>query len=401
MGGNYFNEDRTKPLNNTPEGEAALQFWVNFVEKGIVPKEGMDSGVPNLNAYTAGKIALYPGWPQDMLNTKLNAPQIWEDTLVGPPLKQKEQKFQLFVDKYMIYKRTKAADESFKLVKALVSGDAGIKLRHRGHLGPAGAQGAREGADLQRSAHEDLPQQHPVRQATPGRAAALRRPADDGPLGRGGRQGRQDGQGGAERDGRRRDEDPPGRVIGHERGNLVDRRRAGHSGRPELLRLPAARRLPFILPSLLFLAIFVVYPILSAFWLSLHRYTLLEPPVWNGLTNYRLLLEDARFVKALGNTFLFALMTVPVGTVISLLLAVLINRALRGIVFFRTAYYLPVVTSFVAVSFIWLWIYEPQFGMLNQFSARSGCRRPPGCATPARRCCRSRCCRSGRTPAST
>jgi multiple sugar transport system permease protein len=122
----------------------------------------------------------------------------------------------------------------------------------------------------------------------------------------------------------------------------------------------------FILPSLLFLAVFVVYPILSAFWLSLHRYTLLEPPVWIGFTHYFSLLDDPRFFKAMGNTFLFALITVPIGTVLSLLLAVLINQSLRGIVVFRTAYYLPVVTSFVAVSFIWLWLYEPQFGLFNQ-----------------------------------
>lgn len=122
----------------------------------------------------------------------------------------------------------------------------------------------------------------------------------------------------------------------------------------------------FVLPSLLFLAVFVVYPILNAFYLSLHRYTLLEAPVWNGLTNYWLLWDDSRFFQALGNTLLFAFMTVPVGTVVSLLLAVLINLPLRGITFFRTAYYLPVVTSFVAVSFIWLWIYEPQFGVLNR-----------------------------------
>lgn len=130
----------------------------------------------------------------------------------------------------------------------------------------------------------------------------------------------------------------------------------------------AERRLAafyFVLPSLLFLAIFVIYPIGNAFYLSLHRYNLLEPPVWDGLGRYWLLLDDARFVKALGNTLLFAMMTVPAGTVISLLLAVLINQPLRAIYFFRTAYYLPVVTSFVAVSFIWLWIYEPQFGILN------------------------------------
>ena len=144
--GTYFNEDRTKPLNNTPEGEAALQFWVSFVEEGILPPEGMDSGVPNLNAYTAGKIALFPGWPQDMLNTKLNAPEIWEDTLVAPPLTGKVQKYQIFVDKYFVYARTKVPDESVALVQALVSGEAGIRLGIEGTWGiPA------------RKAHESAP----------------------------------------------------------------------------------------------------------------------------------------------------------------------------------------------------------------------------------------------------
>lgn len=133
--GNYFNEDRTKPLNNTPEGEEALQFWVSFVEEGIVPPEGLDSGVPNLNAYSAGKVALYAGWPQDMLNVKLNAPEIWEDTLVAPPLTGKVQRYQLYVDKYFTYANTKAPDESVALVKALVSGEAGIRLGIEGTWG--------------------------------------------------------------------------------------------------------------------------------------------------------------------------------------------------------------------------------------------------------------------------
>lgn len=134
-GGNYFNEDRTKPLNNTVEGEAALQFWVSFVQDGVLPAEGMDSGIPNLNAYSAGKIALFAGWPQDMLNTKLNAPEIWEDTLVAPPLTNKEQRYQIYVDKYFIYAGTKAPDEAVALVKALVSGDAGIQLGIEGTWG--------------------------------------------------------------------------------------------------------------------------------------------------------------------------------------------------------------------------------------------------------------------------
>jgi ABC-type sugar transport system permease subunit len=121
----------------------------------------------------------------------------------------------------------------------------------------------------------------------------------------------------------------------------------------------------FVLPSLLFLLVFVVYPIFGALYFSFHKYTLLEAPIWRGIDNYVDLLDDKRFVKAAGNTFMFALMTVPVGTAAALGLAVAVNRGLRGILFFRAAYYMPVVTSFVAVSFIWLWIYEPQFGVLN------------------------------------
>lgn len=121
----------------------------------------------------------------------------------------------------------------------------------------------------------------------------------------------------------------------------------------------------FVLPSLLFLLVFVVYPIAGALYFSFHKYTLIEPPVWLGPDHYINLLDDKRFVKAIGNTFMFALMTVPIGTALSLLLAMAVNRAMRGVMFFRAAYYMPVVTSFVAVSFIWLWIFEPQFGILN------------------------------------
>jgi multiple sugar transport system substrate-binding protein len=119
-GGAYFNADRTKPTNNTPEGKEALQFWVDFVNKGILPKQGMDAGVPNLNAYSAGKIALYPGWPGDINNARLNAPQVFEDTLVGPPLKRKEQALTLYIDKYFIYKKSKAADQTWELLTTVI-----------------------------------------------------------------------------------------------------------------------------------------------------------------------------------------------------------------------------------------------------------------------------------------
>jgi ABC-type sugar transport system permease subunit len=139
-------------------------------------------------------------------------------------------------------------------------------------------------------------------------------------------------------------------------------------GRPRRRSWVHRRRLAaylFILPSLAFLTLFVVYPIFAALYFSFTKYTLIEAPVWIGLQHYQDLIEDKRFLTAIGNTVLFALMTVPLGTALALLLAMVVDRPLRGITLFRTAYYLPVVTSFVAVSFIWLWIYEPQFGILN------------------------------------
>jgi multiple sugar transport system substrate-binding protein len=118
-GGNYFNEDRTKPLNNTPEGEEALAYLVSFIEKGFVPKQGMDSGVPNLQAYSAGKIALNLTWPGFINNARLFAAPIFEDTLAAPPLKGKVQVLQLYIDKYFIYKRSKSPDQAWQLLEAL------------------------------------------------------------------------------------------------------------------------------------------------------------------------------------------------------------------------------------------------------------------------------------------
>ena len=90
-GGAVFTDDLAAPRNATPEGEAALGFLVGFVERGVIPPEGMDAGLGNLHAYTAGRVALFAGFPCDLLNAKLYAPAIWAETLVAPPLRQRQQ----------------------------------------------------------------------------------------------------------------------------------------------------------------------------------------------------------------------------------------------------------------------------------------------------------------------
>ena len=92
----------------------------------------------------------------------------------------------------------------------------------------------------------------------------------------------------------------------------------------------------------------------------------MQEPRWIGMKNYvNLFTAEPRFAPAVRNTVVFAFGTVPSGVITSLLLAVLINRQIRMIYFYRAMFYMPVVSSFVSVSLIWLWMYEPNFGLLN------------------------------------
>ncbi len=122
----------------------------------------------------------------------------------------------------------------------------------------------------------------------------------------------------------------------------------------------------FVLPSVVFILLFVIVPIIGALYYSFSSYDLLTAPTLNGIKNYQAIATEPRFPPAIRNTVLFAIGTVPAGVITSLLLAVLINRAIRGIYFFRAMFYMPVVSSFVAVSVIFLWMYEPQLGVIGE-----------------------------------
>lgn len=128
----------------------------------------------------------------------------------------------------------------------------------------------------------------------------------------------------------------------------------------------------FVAPSILFLIIFVILPVISALYYSLNRYDLMTPLEFIGAQNYVDLLSDTRYPRAVINTLYFAIVTVPTGTAISLLLAMLINRHIWGIYTFRALFYMPVVSSFVSVALIWLWLYEPQFGLFNDILEQIG-----------------------------
>ncbi|MBE3597804.1 MAG: sugar ABC transporter permease [Limnochordaceae bacterium] len=129
----------------------------------------------------------------------------------------------------------------------------------------------------------------------------------------------------------------------------------------------------FIAPVMIYVTVVHVGPIVASLYLSFTRYQILTPPVWVGVGNYRrILLDDPLFWPAMRTTAQYSLEVLPLNIVLSLGLALLVNRAVRGIALFRTLYYLPVVTSIIAVSMIWLWLYEPRSGLLNLLLDRLG-----------------------------
>lgn len=120
-----------------------------------------------------------------------------------------------------------------------------------------------------------------------------------------------------------------------------------------------------LLPSILGFFIFVLFPVVASFLLSFTSWDLLTPIKWVGFENYLNLFKDETFIKVLWNTLYFTAVTVPIGIIISLFLAVALNQKIRFIKFYRAAYFLPVISSMVAVAVIWQWIYNPEYGLLN------------------------------------
>jgi multiple sugar transport system permease protein len=112
------------------------------------------------------------------------------------------------------------------------------------------------------------------------------------------------------------------------------------------------------------LFVFSILPIIAAFGLGFMDWTLLSPPKWVGLDNFQRIQSDTIFWTALKNTLYYTFGVLP-GIAISLLLAVLLNQKLRATTVFRTIYYLPTITMWVAIGLVWVWLYSPQYGLVN------------------------------------
>lgn len=126
----------------------------------------------------------------------------------------------------------------------------------------------------------------------------------------------------------------------------------------------------FLLPTLICLAVFVVWPILSSFELSLYEWNGIDPQrTWIGLENWQRLLSDQIFWRAFGNNLLVVALSIAIQMPIGMLLAIMLERAGRRFFFriLKTVYFFPMLMSSVAIGILFKYIYDPTFGIVNQF----------------------------------
>jgi multiple sugar transport system permease protein len=125
-------------------------------------------------------------------------------------------------------------------------------------------------------------------------------------------------------------------------------------------------------PVILAFLLFNLYPMALGLYLSFTSWDILRPPTFIGLRNWVDLLSDDLLLRALLQTLYYAVASVAGATVLSLALALLLNQRLKTIGFYRTFFFLPAVTSLVAIAMVWRWIYNTEFGVLNAFLGSLG-----------------------------
>lgn len=145
--------------------------------------------------------------------------------------------------------------------------------------------------------------------------------------------------------------DPPDTIVPPPPASpAAEQRRPARTGGPPQDRIGYL----FLTPWFIGMAVFTVGPILASLYLSFTEYTLLKPPQWLGLDNYREMLADPRLHKSLLVTFVYVFVSVPVQLVLALALALLLNRGVRGLSFYRSVYYLPsLLAGSVSIAILW------------------------------------------------
>lgn len=120
-----------------------------------------------------------------------------------------------------------------------------------------------------------------------------------------------------------------------------------------------------LLPNLAGFTMFLLVPVIAAFILSFTEFDVISPMKFIGLDNYVEMIKDPIVHQTLLNTLIYTVITVPVGMLLSLILSVALDQKIMARRIYRAVYFLPSITSMVAVAVVWQWIYNPEFGLLN------------------------------------
>jgi len=161
------------------------------------------------------------------------------------------------------------------------------------------------------------------------------------------------------------------------------------AARPRRKWSPRARRdtingILFALPWMIGLALFWIYPILASFYYSFTRYDVINDPQFIGLDNYVFMLtEDPTFQVVLYNTIYIVVVGIPLAVAVAFLLASLLNTDIVGRPIFRTIFFLPSIAPAIAVAMVWLWIYNPNYGLINATLASWGFQVVPWLSSPS------------------
>lgn len=139
----------------------------------------------------------------------------------------------------------------------------------------------------------------------------------------------------------------------------------------------------FALPWIIGFFLFLAYPLVMSLYYSFTNFTVLRSPRWLGFENYRELLSDDVFALSLKNTLLYTIAAVPLTTVFAITLALLLNAKVNGMAYYRTIFYLPSLVPMVALAVLWLWVFNGQYGLLNEGLKHLGLPAPNWLADPA------------------
>ena len=124
------------------------------------------------------------------------------------------------------------------------------------------------------------------------------------------------------------------------------------------------------------MSVFLLYPLLASIYYSFCEYSVLKPPIFVGFENYTDLMQDEVFWKVVGNTAIYAVISLPIGMVVALSLALLLNSKVKGMAFYRTIFFLPSLVPMVSLAVLWLWLLNGEHGILNEVLKMVGIKGP-------------------------